>query len=104
MAPNWLYGEMTRPESEELMMAQGQADGDFFVRPRGDDYVLVLLFKGKPTSHLMSEQGGTWLINKRKYGPASSMEEVCQHQRYSHMIATRNLSVINNAVQVILVA
>eukprot|EP00049_Salpingoeca_infusionum_P006075 m.100957 g.100957 ORF g.100957 m.100957 type:complete len:554 (+) comp13187_c0_seq4:254-1915(+) len=81
MAPNWLYGEMTRPESEELMMAQGQADGDFFVRPRGDDYVLVLLFKGKPTSHLMSEQGGTWLINKRKYGPASSMEELVEMLR-----------------------
>lgn len=62
-------------------MEEGNAvDGDFIVRTRDSnspDYILVLIFKGKPTHHLMQKNAaGHLTINKKLYIESGDVEEV----------------------------
>jgi hypothetical protein len=62
-------------------MEEGNAvDGDFLVRTRdinSPDYILVLIFKGKPTHHLMQKNpAGHLTINKKVYIESGDVEEV----------------------------
>lgn len=55
-------------------------DGTFLVRERANypgDYVLAVVYKLKPTHHLVSKENGpNYTINKKAYGPATTIEEV----------------------------
>ena len=56
-------------------------DGSFLVRDRArfpGEYVLAVVYKGKPTHHLINKQEGddSFTVNKRSYGHASTLVEV----------------------------
>ena len=57
----WLHGAMGKEEAGKLLMDTHSDDGCFFVRKRGaehpNDYVMCVIFKGKPTHHLISRDG-----------------------------------------------
>eukprot|EP00038_Savillea_parva_P003130 m.121308 g.121308 ORF g.121308 m.121308 type:complete len:979 (-) comp11080_c0_seq1:100-3036(-) len=74
----WLHdAPMSNPAAGDLVSANGTGDGTYFVRPREGQpgqYVLCVVYKGKPTHHLMVEIDGTWVVNKKKYGDFSTMD------------------------------
>ena len=56
------------------------ADGAFFLRPRGpdhpDSYVIAVIYKGKPTHHLVAKKDGVYTINNKPTG-ATGLDKVC---------------------------
>ena len=53
-------------------------NGKFCIRQLADDdgeYVLCVVYKGKPTHHLITTNGGV-KVNKKSYGGATTLEEV----------------------------
>eukprot|EP00045_Choanoeca_perplexa_P011891 m.127608 g.127608 ORF g.127608 m.127608 type:complete len:627 (+) comp15805_c0_seq1:75-1955(+) len=81
MAPKWLFDKITKEQAEELIMNAGGKDGRWLVRPRPTangtgDYVLSLVFKGKPTHHLIQKRpDGVYTINKKAYGEPKTVTE-----------------------------
>lgn len=71
--------------STEIMKEGHASDGDFLVRlrdPGSADYILVLIFKGKPTHHLMHKnEQGQWTINKKVYVEEGTIEGVSKQGR-----------------------
>ena len=75
----------TRPSlSSEIMFKVNAPNGSFFVRDRPEaagEYILVLMFRGKPTHHLLKESvSGIWTVNERDIGGARSLKEVCTQE------------------------
>lgn len=71
MAPAWLYKNITRDETENLITEAGLDDGRFLVRTREGKpgYVLCVVFKGKPTHHLITANDeGHLTVNKKTFG------------------------------------
>lgn len=58
----------------------GLDDGRFLVRTRENkpgEYVLCVVYKGKPTHHLIAKNAeGIYAINKKTYGNNKTIEEV----------------------------
>jgi hypothetical protein len=78
---DWLFGPLTKEAANSLVTAnQGGEDGSFMVRARNgqeDQFVLCVVFRGKPTHHLMAQtETGAYTINKKSYGegPHATME------------------------------
>ena len=72
----WLCGDISREAAEELVVSGGATDGDFLVRTRKTkgQYVLCVVFKGKPTHHLIgTSEDGVLLINKLHSSGAVSL-------------------------------
>jgi len=79
MAPGWLYAGLSREEAEGKIKAAGVDDGRFLVRDRGasnpGEYVICVVYKGKPTHHLVKkDESGALLVNKKSFGGASDIE------------------------------
>ena len=67
----WLHGNLSKEEADELLAMAGLDHGRYFVRSRlgtTTEFVLAVVYKGKPTHHLISKHGGNYLVNKRSYG------------------------------------
>ena len=67
--PKWLHGTMSKDDSNSLV--EGQEDGTYFVfeRPKDSEYVLVVVYRGKPSHHMMRRTDtGTWSINNKAIG------------------------------------
>jgi len=74
--PAWLKGAISREECEDLI--KPYENGKFCIRQRPDDdgeYVLCVVYKGKPTHHLITTNGGV-KVNKKSYGGATTLEEL----------------------------
>lgn len=62
---------MSREDAEALVAEHGTNDGQFLVREREgregkDEYVLCVVYKGKPTHHLIAKDAnGMFAINKK---------------------------------------
>ena len=72
----WLHGKIDKAAAEALLLADGGADetGKFLVRSKGapGQYIVSVVFKGKPTHHMLSQEGsGDFTINKQPTGAAS---------------------------------
>lgn len=67
-----------------MMDARNAQNGDFFLRQRevgSDDYILVLIFKGKATHHLVKKDAsGVWTINKKAFVQETDLERVRKGQ------------------------
>lgn len=77
MAPGWLQGVITRENAES--MVKPFEDGKFVVRKHTNagQFVLCVVYKGKPTHHLMTtDDDDNILINKKKYKETSDIEEL----------------------------
>lgn len=60
--PEWLFGPMGKPAAESKLTDAGMDKlGNFMVRARGPenpgDYVICVIYKGKPTHHYCNEHG-----------------------------------------------
>lgn len=70
--PSWLHPAMSKEQSVELITQSGLSDGKFLVRKMpnsSSQHVLVVVYKGKPTHHLIAPgPEGNLLINKKSYG------------------------------------
>eukprot|EP00039_Didymoeca_costata_P018413 m.333341 g.333341 ORF g.333341 m.333341 type:complete len:394 (-) comp17127_c0_seq1:92-1273(-) len=80
MAPSWLHSKLSREDTEALISEAGQDDGRFLVRTRKkDEYVLCVVYKGKPTHHLIVKgEDGIFLINKKTYGGHSTIKALIE--------------------------
>ncbi|EDQ84906.1 uncharacterized protein MONBRDRAFT_29769 [Monosiga brevicollis MX1] len=80
MANPWQFGEISKDAADELLQKDGLEDGKFLVRIRPghpEDYVLAVVFKGRPTHHLVQKGvDGMFTVNKKSFGPARSISEV----------------------------
>jgi hypothetical protein len=47
-------------------------------RAAAQQYVLCVMYKGKPTHHLVHEHDGGWRVNKKSYGDFSTMNELIE--------------------------
>lgn len=80
--PIWLHGSISKEEADELMTKAGLDDGRYLVRSREGkktEFVLGVVYKGRPTHHLITKVDGNYLINKKSYGT---------HAKVSALIAT----------------
>lgn len=70
--PDWVHGELSREEAEAIVKAKGLKDGRYLVRKREGQpgqYVLCVVYKNKPTHHLVAKDGdGLYAVNKKVYG------------------------------------
>lgn len=70
--PPWLHNKITREDAEALVTEAGLDDGRFLLRTREGkkgEYVLCVVYKGKPTHHLCSKnEEGLYAVNKKTYG------------------------------------
>jgi len=70
--PAWLHNKISREDTEELVKAAGLDNGRFLVRTREGkpgEYVLCVVFKGKPTHHLIGKNpDGNLTVNKKTFG------------------------------------
>jgi hypothetical protein len=72
--PSWLHGAGTKEEADAALA--GMNDGSYFVRRRAGkttEFVLAVVYKGKPSHHLINKVDGSYQINK-KYGARFSTE------------------------------
>ena len=70
-------------------------DGQFFIygregKPQSDEVVLCVIYKGKPTHHLMQSKEGSWVVNKKSYGEFESLTQV--HARSTHAVPVKLLA------------
>lgn len=103
----WLYGPISREEAEgwwrwtvaasasigskspphplplqDLAKDDGATDGMFLVRSRpeatGKEYILLIIFKGRATHHLIKQgDDGTLVINGKITTPVKTIRDVC---------------------------
>lgn len=70
--PQWLHGVISEDDAKGLIRDDGRGDGTFLVRERQDpsSFGLLVMYNGKPTSHLISEDPAscTWFVNKKPMG------------------------------------
>ena len=76
----------TRRSIDILAKSASMDDGTFMLRGRGqaasspEDAILTVIFKGKPTQHLLAkDDSGTMTVNKKPCGDAKTLSEV--HER-----------------------
>jgi len=78
--PVWLHGAISKAKSEELLMADGKTtNGRFLIRKHGDtaNMVLSLVFRNKPTQHLIATDADGYLtVNKKRYGEHTEIESL----------------------------
>lgn len=68
--PPYLWNDFITREDSEAKIA-GANDGTFLIRKRKEkegQYIMALVYKGKPTHHLMQEVDGNWTVNNKAYG------------------------------------
>jgi len=78
----WLHGDISKEEASEIITKAGLDNGRYLVRSRAGkktEFVLSVVYKEKPTHHLISKVDGNYLINKKSYG---------DHPKVSALIAT----------------
>ena len=68
--PQWLHGKMGNQKAASLLV--GGPDGTFLVRERAtsSEYALSVVFRGKPTHHMLKHDAetGRWVVNKASTG------------------------------------
>lgn len=81
MAPSWKLGEVSREAAEDVVNSvQPPQDGTFAIRERGIGHVLCVVYRGRPTHHLIEKVDGQFSINKKTYGnTASTLEELVEY-------------------------
>eukprot|EP00041_Stephanoeca_diplocostata_P017358 m.348471 g.348471 ORF g.348471 m.348471 type:complete len:626 (-) comp20674_c0_seq1:101-1978(-) len=74
MPAPWLFGQLSNTEAtDHLSQGEGLIDGRFLVRTRGNDYVLSVVYKGRPTHHLVARDDEDKLcVNKKRFGTSAS--------------------------------
>ena len=78
MAPGWLHDGVTREAIEETVLAHSTESGTFAVRKQKGKISLCVVYKGKPTHHIISKdpEDGVFQVNKKKYGTPKSLNQV----------------------------
>jgi hypothetical protein len=79
--PPWLFGAITQAEAEALLMTDA-TEGRFLVRMRPQhpgEYVLSVVFRDRPTHHLVAPRDGIFLVNQRSFGDPRSLPEVVRN-------------------------
>eukprot|EP00040_Diaphanoeca_grandis_P032407 m.196239 g.196239 ORF g.196239 m.196239 type:complete len:676 (-) comp32613_c0_seq1:356-2383(-) len=81
---DFLHPAMTKPEAEDLMRGDGAlSDGKFFIRERGadnpGDYVMCVVYKGRPTHHLITTKDGAFIINKSSTGGSTNLKDLVKY-------------------------
>lgn len=79
---SWLHAYSAafgRPQVEEKLTNAGSDDGTFLVRSREakGEYVLSVIFRGKPTHHLIkTDPDGKLIVNKKSFGDSTNIEQL----------------------------
>eukprot|EP00050_Salpingoeca_kvevrii_P007153 m.294161 g.294161 ORF g.294161 m.294161 type:complete len:416 (-) comp12936_c0_seq1:83-1330(-) len=84
MSSAWLHGAVNRDETEAAILEGGNEDGKFLVRLRAADrqyeFVLCVIYKGRPTHHLIvADEEGILTVNKKRFGEHRTIEELIAH-------------------------
>ena len=78
MGPPWLYDGLSREELEEKVTSFSTESGTFAVRKLKGRISMCVVYKGKPTHHVISKDAetGTFEVNKKQFGsPKSRINE-----------------------------
>jgi hypothetical protein len=75
-----------------LILSDGNEDGKFMVRLRSGsqtDFVLTVVYRGKPTHHLVLLGGdGLYTINRKAYGQHNAIDQVSHTSQYKILSKT----------------
>ena len=74
----FLHEGLKKAEANELLTALGLDDGNFLIRGSAEKRVMSVVYKGKPTHHLVvtdPDAGGNFVINKKPFD-ANTLEAV----------------------------
>ena len=74
---DWLHENLSTEEANEKIMKIG-GNGDFLVTTRNntDEYLLYIVYKNKPTKHLLKKIGENYYVNKLPLTLVSTIEDV----------------------------
>ncbi len=76
---NWLHDTISNEEAGEKLMKEGKNNGDFLVTTteKVDEYKLHILYKGKPTKHLIRKEADCFHINRLPFSSlVNTIEEL----------------------------
>ena len=78
MGPPWLYDGLSREELEEKVTSFSTESGTFAVRKLKARISMCVVYKGKPTHHVISKDAetGTFEVNKKQFGSPKSLNQV----------------------------
>lgn len=80
--PTWLHGDVSREESAKMVVDAANGDGTFLVRQTEESpekYYLCVLFKNKPTHHLIQRNhDGFYVINNKDFGEHLFMSDLIE--------------------------
>jgi hypothetical protein len=78
--PPYLYRDIDRVTAEAILEAASAGEGDYLVRAKNEDrleYVLTVMYTGKPTHHAIAQgPDGALVINRQACGTARSLHAV----------------------------
>eukprot|EP00051_Salpingoeca_urceolata_P010576 m.129638 g.129638 ORF g.129638 m.129638 type:complete len:326 (+) comp16765_c0_seq3:340-1317(+) len=79
---SWFLDSTSKTHAEDKLAAGGNAEGSFCLRPRGDghdgEFVMSVVYKSRPTHHLVAPRNGKWTVNKRNYGAPTTLTELVE--------------------------
>eukprot|EP00055_Hartaetosiga_balthica_P014694 m.82295 g.82295 ORF g.82295 m.82295 type:complete len:705 (+) comp8665_c4_seq1:56-2170(+) len=76
----WLYGAISRQQTEGLLADYGLPSGLFLVRQKPGSFAISVCAQGKIVHHLLSQQvDGSFSLNGKLLAGISSMEEVVEY-------------------------
>lgn len=87
----YVHKNIPRDEAEQRVQAVSSDDGTFLLRKDKGKQTLVVMYKGKPTHHLIEkDDDGNLTVNKKKYGEFTTVKKVnlCQHACIIYIIIT----------------
>ncbi len=79
---SYVHKGINREQAEALLSDAGLDDGRFLCRfgTRPGEFVLCVVYKGRPTHHLMKKgEDGIFLINKKSYGAFKKPAQLIKH-------------------------
>ena len=75
--PPYVHMHISREEAEERVTAVGTDTGIFLIRTQSGKNTFCIMYKGKPTHHIIGKgDDGFLTVNKKKYGEVKSLKEV----------------------------
>jgi hypothetical protein len=80
-SPGWIYNPMSKEDAEALLKKHDATNGHYLLRqhkPGSKAFVMALIFKDRPTHHLMKQDESTksWVVNNKSYGSFKTLKAV----------------------------
>lgn len=81
---NWVHPVISNPQANKLLATGPKHDGVFVIRARADsttEFAISVIYKSKPTHHLIQTVGGVLAINTKAVGSVTNLADLVRELR-----------------------